>query len=116
MRIKEEFKRLGHFWLPSAPKRQVPGTLSISDGGNIELEVTGHFHDNLDEVFSTLFDNNSADLKRIVGLVEKEGEVTLDDCYYKGSLDATGDPPKCFIHVGRVFTGVAYNAGRKPSF
>ena len=39
MRIKEEFKKLGYFWLPSAPDEKVPGTLSISDGGNIELEV-----------------------------------------------------------------------------
>ena len=39
MRIKEEIKRFGYFWLPSAPGDKVPGTLSISDGGIIELEV-----------------------------------------------------------------------------
>ena len=116
MRIKEKFKRLGHFWLPSAPKRQVPGTLSISDGGNIELEVTGHFHDNLDEVFSTLFDNDSADLKRIVGQVEGYGGITLDDCYYRGPFNSIGSPSKFFIHVGKVFTGVAYNEGEIPLF
>ena len=39
MRIKEEFKRSGDFWLPSEPDRKVHGTLSISDGGTIELEL-----------------------------------------------------------------------------
>ena len=116
MRIKEEIKRLGHFWLPSAPERQIPGTLSISDGGNIELEVAGDFHDNPDEVFSTLFDNDSEDLKRIVGLVEKDGWVTLDDCYYKGPFNFVGSPSKSFIHVGRVFTGVTYNESEIPLF
>ena len=116
MKIKEEIKRLGHFWLPSAPERQIPGTLSISDGGNIELEVTGDFHDNPDEVFSTLFDNDSEDLKRIVGLVEKDGWVTLDDCYYKGPFNFVGSPSKSFIHVGRVFTGVTYNESEIPLF
>ena len=112
MRIKEEFKRLGHFWLPSAPGRQIPGTLSISDGGNIELEVAGLFHDGIE----ALLNSDSADLKRIVGLLEKDGWVTLDDCYYKGPFNFIGSPSKSFIHVGRVFTGVAYNEGEIPLF
>ena len=36
MRIKEELKRSGYFWLPSEPDEKLPGTLSISDGGFIE--------------------------------------------------------------------------------
>ena len=116
MRIKEEFKRLGNFWLPSAPKRKIPGTLSISDGGNIELEVAGHFHDDIEEALLTLFNDDSDDLKRIVGLVEGYGEVTLDDCYYKGPFNFIGSPFKFFIHVGRVFTGVAYNEDEIPLF
>ena len=112
MRIKEEFKRLGHFWLPSAPERQIPGTLSISDGGNIELEVTGLFHDGIE----ALLNSDSAELKRIVGLVEKDGWVTLEDCYYKGPFNFIGSPSKSFIHVGRVFTGVAYHEDDIPLF
>ena len=112
MRIKEEFKRLGNFWLPSAPKRKIPGTLSISDGGNIELEVAGLFHDGIE----ALLNSDSADLKRIVGLVEKDGWITLDDCYYKGPFNLVGGPSKSFIHVGRVFTGVTYNESEIPLF
>ena len=39
MRIKKEFKKSGYFWLPSAPNKKFPGTLSISDGGIIDLEI-----------------------------------------------------------------------------
>ena len=39
MRIKEDFKKSGYFWLPSAPDKKFPGTLSISDGGVIDLEI-----------------------------------------------------------------------------
>ena len=28
------------FWLPSSPENQIYGTLTISDGGNIKLELT----------------------------------------------------------------------------
>ena len=109
MRIKEEFKRLGYFWLPSAPDRELPGILSISEGGIIELEVvhrlggrTGAFGD---------------DVKRIVGQIEKDGLVTLDDCYYKPRRSrAIGGPSKSFIHVGKTFIGIKYDEGESPVF
>ena len=43
MRIKEKFKKLGYFWLPSAPDKKFPGTLSVSDGGIIDLEIVELF-------------------------------------------------------------------------
>lgn len=43
MRIDEEFVRTGYFWLPEKEDRKIPGTLNISDGGHIELEVVGLF-------------------------------------------------------------------------
>ena len=33
LRIKEEFKKSGYFWLPSNPENKIPGTLTIKDGG-----------------------------------------------------------------------------------
>ena len=79
MRIKEEFKRSGYFWLPSASSEKVPGTLSISDGGHIELEVIGRFGGRIEVSLNA--DLNP--IERIVGHIEKDGFVTLDDCYYK---------------------------------
>ena len=88
MRIKEEFKRSGDFWLPSVPDRVLPGTLSIADGGNIELEVAGLFKS--DEM-EALLNDDSQSIERIVGHIEKDGLVTLDDCYYKtGTINLVG--------------------------
>ena len=113
MRIKEEFKRLGDFWLPSAPDRKIPGTLSISEGGIIELEVAGLFNDEIE----ALLRDRLEPIERIAGDIEKEGLVTLDDCYYKtGTIRVIGGPSKSFIHVGRVFMGVEYNEGEPTVF
>ena len=111
MRIKEEIKRLGYFWLPSAPDRVIAGILSISDGGNIELEAVGLFDDG--EIF---FSDELKPIGRIVGLVEKEGFVTLDDCYYKTGTVTFGGISKSLIHVGKVFIGVRYDEGESPVF
>ena len=113
MRIKEEFKRLGDFWLPSAPDRKIPGTLSISEGGIIELEVAGLFNDEIE----ALLRDRLEPIERIAGDIEKEGLVTLDDCYYKtGTIRVIGGPSKSFIHVGRAFMGVEYNEGEPTVF
>ena len=123
MRIKEEFKKSGYFWLPSTPDKKAPGTLSISDGGHIELEVIEWFGDGVEVSFN-------ADLKpieRIVGSIEEGEPVTLDGCSYKKSpslrslplsslLSLTGSPMKSLIHVRRVFTGVPYDEGKIPLF
>ena len=113
MRIKEEFKRFGDFWLPSEPDRKVHGTLSISDGGTIELEVDGLFNDEIE----ALLRDRLEPIERIVGHIEKDGFVTLDDCYYKTqTISLDGGRSKSFIHVGRVFTGVGYDEGESPCF
>lgn len=114
MRIKEEFKRSGDFWLPSVPDRVLPGTLSISDGGDIELEIAGLFSN--DEM-ETLLNDDWQSIERIVGHIEKDGLVTLDDCYYKtGTINLIGGRSKSLIHVSRVFTGVAYDEATRPLF
>ena len=113
MRIKEEIKRLGYFWRPSEPDRKLPGTLSISDGGHIELEVIGRFGGRIEVSLNA--DLNP--IERIVGHIEKDEFVTLDDCYYKTlPLSLMGGISKSLIHVGKVFIGVRYNEGESPVF
>ena len=105
MRINQELTRLGHFWLPSAPERRIAGTLSMIDGGHIQLEASGRF------------DEYSPSIERIVGEIEKEGFVTLDDCYYKkGTVRVIGGPSKSFIHVTRALFRVHYDEGERPVF
>lgn len=107
MRIKEEFKKSGYFWLPSAPDRRIPGTLVISDGGEIELEVVGLFDESVEALNRALNDND--ELKRVVGHIEKHGLVTLDNCFYKKKNIAFGGISKSTVHVNRAFIGAAYD-------
>jgi hypothetical protein len=107
LRIKEEFKKSGYFWLPSAPERQIPGTLIITDGGNIELEVVGWF----DEIIEGLnkAQNGKYELERIIGHIEKHGLVTLDDCFYKNQNISFGGISKSSVYVNKALIGVAYD-------
>ena len=112
MRIKKEFKVSGDFWLPSAPERKVSGTLLISDGENIELEVTG--------LFEGWEKAPNVDLKRIVGHVQKGRAIpliflTLDDCRYKTIPTPVGIP-KSLIRASIAFIGVQYDQDEIPSF
>ena len=112
MRIKGELKGSGYFWLPSVPDKQIPGTLSISEGEVIKLELFG--------VFGTL--DEPEPVERIVGHVRGMGFVTLDDCSCRrmsSSVDTSrtfDDISKSSIEVMRVFKGVAYREGEMPRF
>lgn len=105
MRIKEDIERSGYFWSSVMPNHPVYGTMTISDGGVIELEANGLL----------IVPNNG--FRRIVGRVEKDGYVTLDGCYEaQRKLDFNGGISKTSIHVGTVFSGVAYDDGETPFF
>jgi len=107
LRIKEEFKKSGYFWLPSAPERKIPGTLIITDGGNIELEVLGFF----DEIIEGLnkAQNGKYELERIIGHIENHGLVTLEDCFYKNKNISWGGICKSTVSVKKALIGVAYS-------
>lgn len=107
LRIKEEFKKSGYFWLHSAPERKIPGTLVITDGGDIELEVVGLFDESIEGLNKAL--NGKDELERIIGHIEKHGLVTLDDCFYKNKNISFGGISKSSVYVNKAFLGVAYD-------
>ena len=115
MRIKREFKKHGYFWLPSAPDKKFPGTLSVSDGGIIDLEIVELLEsvglDSLDK--EPTFRGN---FKRIVGRIETS-EVTLDGCKFNGgnSYFRTG-LSKSLLRVDRVITGIKCDRDEIPRF
>lgn len=110
MRIDEEFIRTGYFWLPEKEDRKIPGTLSISDGGHIELEVVGLFDESIESL------NGYDDLSRIIGHVEKDGLVTLDSCFYTKKNISFGGISKSKVYVNRVLSGVAYDKDESVTF
>lgn len=110
MRIKEEWKKSGYFWLPENEDKKIPGTLSILDGGEIELEVVGLFDESIEAI------NGNDDLSRIIGHVEKDGLVTLEDCFYRTKNIAFGGISKSIVHVHKVISGVAYDKDEAVTF
>lgn len=103
MRVKEKIKKSGYFWLPSVPEKKIAGTLNISDGGKIELEVAGLFDENIER----------DKFERIVGQIEKYGFITLDDCLGTHQTISSGGISKSSILVHKTFLGVAYDE-REP--
>ena len=107
MRIKEEIKRSGYFWLPLASEKKIPGTLKIFDGGKIELEVVGLFDETVGGQNSAI--SNSGEFERIVGNIEKHGLVTLDECFYKHWHPFSDGISKSLLHVSKALFGIAYD-------
>lgn len=112
MRIEEEYIKTGYFWLPEKDEHKIPGILTIKDGGDIELEVVGHFDEN---IINVLNDDND-DLSRIIGHVEKDGLVTLDNCFYTKKNISFGGISKSKICVNKVLSGVAYDKYEELTF
>lgn len=110
MRIKEEIKRSGIFWLPSVPKRQIPGTLSISDGGEVQLELTQPLdNSSLQAIF--VGGSPDASLSPILGHVEKGGPIVIDRCYQmskKRNIALGGLIASDVIWARRAFIGFPY--------
>ena len=117
MRIKEEFKRNGVFWLPSSPQEQVPGTLSISDGGDAKLELTQPLDtSSLQALFGY---SHPGSLNRILGHVEKDGPVIIDRCYHmskKRNIAHGGLIAGDVILANRVFVTLPYEEDTSPRF
>ena len=120
MRIKEQIKKSGFFWLPSAdsnssdapPDNAVSGTLSISDGGNIELELT-------QPLVTGIRDFKLNDLNQILGHVETYGRVTVDRCQSitpKHSIVHGVWMESELIKANRVLTGIRYKEDVPPCF
>ena len=107
MRIKDEIRRSGYFWFLTEPDTKLPGTLSIFDGGIIELEL---LHTPGSE---------KLDLKerwtRVAGQIEKEGFVTLDRCEFKKAENFGGISKICY-NVKRAITSLTYQNSEYPRF
>jgi len=110
MRLEEPYVKTGYFWLPEREDRKIPGTLTISDGGNIELEVVGLFDDSIESL------NGEDDLSRIIGHIETDGLVTLDSCFYTKKNISFGGISKSKVCVNRVLSGVAYEKDEPFTF
>lgn len=102
MRVQEQ-QKAGFFWVQSAPEKKLPGTLRISDGGNILLEVLGNFDADVTN-FQT-----SMEVDYILGHIEDNKLVTLEKCFYKNKqLALPGFISKSTLYVNKLLIGAHF--------
>ncbi|MEI6746496.1 MAG: HEPN domain-containing protein [Methylococcaceae bacterium] len=112
MRVKEEFKKSGYFWLPSTSDNKITGTLSISDSGRIELEYVGQLQMDMNDAI------NNHQVDKIVGRTEDGQFVTLEKCLFLNkNLSMFGDEiSKGLIQANKIFIGIGCEENELPHF
>lgn len=110
MRLESEYIKTGYFWLPNQYENKIPGILTVKNGGKIELEVVGHLEGG-NSSFGKL-----EEFDRIIGHVENDGLVTLDNCFYTERNLPTAGIAKSKIYVARVLSGAAYDENEVATF
>ena len=105
MKIKEEIKKTGDFWLPTYRER-VPGILSISNERGIELEVAKSLVNDPASIVSPFINPDS--LFQVIGHIQEYGFVILDGCQTSTSgfnFNLSQIQTSQTIWANRVFTG-----------
>jgi len=116
MRVTQEYKGLGEFWLPSDLESTVFGNLSISDGSKVQLELFGPFDPDSHKLNGPDLD----EIDRINGYLEDGQYVTLERCLPM-EQNLKGSNPgrtvvKSIIHVHQAFIGALYENEEKITF
>jgi hypothetical protein len=110
MRIPNEIIMKGRFWLPEASDKIIDGEISIEDGGHIHLSINGKF----DDVYKQ--DSDKYDFKRIIGIVEGNKYITLDECFYTYEPWIDEGFVRSTLHVSMIFLKVHYAQDETPMF
>lgn len=114
MRVKEKLVRSGFFWLPGKEDYKAPGTLMISEGGKVHLEILGSFSGPTGSVEDLL--TETMKIGRVVGQIEKEGMLTLEHCFYRKLPHGFGGVVKSEVGASWAILGVAFDADEEILF
>ena len=116
MKVKEEIKKSGTFWLPSFPE-SVPGVLSISNERRVELEVTKSLVNDPASLVSPFINLDS--FFQVIGHIQEYGFVILDGCQISTSgfnFNLSQIQTSQTIWADRVFTGFPQPQNKIPLF
>ncbi len=116
MRINEKYERDGYFWLPENSDRKIPGTLRIYDGGKIELELMGLLDEDIAVSLGKRWGLENTNIYRVVGQVEKDEPITLEDCTDIPQIGPDSIPFKSLVHVDKAFCGFIYEQNESVKF
>ena len=118
MKIKENIKKTGNFWLPPFPNA-VRGTLSISNEEGIVLEVDQNLSPEDIAILPSLLNPNPSPLGKVFGHIQEYGFVILDGCQSKTdslNLNYGALRSSRVILANRVFTGFPAFHNEIPPF
>jgi len=94
MKIEEPFSISGYFWLPSDEDNKLYGTLTVEDGGKIELEILGKFP-------------NNSNINIIVGKTER-GHFVLEKCFVLTHNIQITNPVKNRLLITTMYKNITY--------
>ena len=111
MRVTPDLVLTGFFWLPANEAVQLPGTVTVSVGGEIRLELLGTFE------LGQRGWIPAHTVPRIVGRVETHDYITLERCTAQGEWSLhPGGISKSRFRVHHLFLGVGYEEHDTPLF
>ena len=119
MKIKEEVKKSGTFWIPQSPE-PVPGVLSISNEEGIVLEVAKSLVNDPASIVGSFI--NLDNVFQVIGHIQEYGFVILDGCQISTSglnFNLSQIQTSQTIWANRVFTGfphIQYLQNGVPAF
>lgn len=96
---------MGKFWAPGRQEQLLPGTLSITDGGEIRLTLL------VDQGENWFFSEKPDSIPRIVGVLDGNQGVTLDGCFVQ-SVQLLG-LGRATVYVGMAMMGFHFE-GDEP--
>ena len=111
MRLSDPIDKPGFFWLPNRPDQQYPGTLHISDSGEITLKIV-HRPTAVDPALLHSTAPLGGEPPRILGIADND-PVTLEKCvaeedpfYFLRIIE--GYVSESRFRVGGAFVGVSF--------
>ena len=122
MRLVEPIETTGVFWLPGQSDTQLPGVLKISESGEITVELAGMFDNPLVTprsfgVAATPSREEALDPRRIVGVLQKGGAITLDRCLWqRTNFSFPSALSTSTVLAELAFLGVEYDADEEALF
>lgn len=106
MKISEPVIRKGFFWKAGHEKNKVSGTLTVTNGGCVELEIIGSFNDNIMSIFNNGLESNFL----VYGQLDSDNYATLYNCHYRKNTNSlTSGVSTSIIKPQTTLLGVAFD-------
>ena len=108
MKNTEPVETPGYFWLPETPNEKIPGSLRISNSGEVSMElfrVLGNFESEINKILNREHEN----ISRVCGMVRDGGAVTLIECAYQSfESNLSGGIDKVVLDAQIAFVGIEF--------